>query len=149
MAIKLEQMKTKSPQLHLEYRFYKLLGSSGELVLVMHLMYWFRKWWLFDPLLVLMKWDPVLIKCDPVLIRCDPVLIKYGPIAKAVDCDPTTHARFHLFFRPFLLSEFLPLFLNFSPSFWIFLPLSESIDCCFSSANSWRCTKNLLLWPMW
>lgn len=29
VAIKLEQMKTKSPQLHLEYRFYKLLGSSG------------------------------------------------------------------------------------------------------------------------
>lgn len=30
VAIKLEQMKTKAPQLHLEYRFYKLLGSNGE-----------------------------------------------------------------------------------------------------------------------
>lgn len=31
VAIKLEQMKSKAPQLHLEYRFYKLLGSHGEL----------------------------------------------------------------------------------------------------------------------
>ncbi|KAI1301381.1 Casein kinase I isoform gamma-3 [Halotydeus destructor] len=30
VAIKLEQMKTKAPQLHLEYRFYKILGSSVE-----------------------------------------------------------------------------------------------------------------------
>lgn len=30
VAIKLEQMKTKAPQLHLEYRFYKLLGSNGK-----------------------------------------------------------------------------------------------------------------------
>ena len=30
VAIKLEQMKTKAPQLHLEYRFYKLLGTNGE-----------------------------------------------------------------------------------------------------------------------
>lgn len=29
VAIKLEQMKTKAPQLHLEYRFYKILGSSS------------------------------------------------------------------------------------------------------------------------
>lgn len=29
VAIKMEQMKSKAPQLHLEYRFYKLLGSHG------------------------------------------------------------------------------------------------------------------------
>jgi casein kinase 1 gamma len=28
VAIKLEQMKTKAPQLHLEYRFYKILGTT-------------------------------------------------------------------------------------------------------------------------
>ncbi|RWS15831.1 casein kinase I isoform gamma-3-like protein [Dinothrombium tinctorium] len=28
VAIKLEQMKTKAPQLHLEYRFYKILGNA-------------------------------------------------------------------------------------------------------------------------
>nr|CAD7423704.1 unnamed protein product [Timema monikensis] len=27
VAIKMEPMKSKAPQLHLEYRFYKLLGS--------------------------------------------------------------------------------------------------------------------------
>lgn len=27
-------MKSKAPQLHLEYRFYKLLGSHGELKLI-------------------------------------------------------------------------------------------------------------------
>lgn len=35
VAIKLEQMKSKAPQLHLEYRFYKLLGPS-EGVPVVH-----------------------------------------------------------------------------------------------------------------
>jgi casein kinase 1 gamma len=29
VAIKLEAMKSKAPQLHLEYRFYKLLGQTG------------------------------------------------------------------------------------------------------------------------
>lgn len=29
-----EPMKSKAPQLHLEYRFYKLLGSHGELKLI-------------------------------------------------------------------------------------------------------------------
>lgn len=29
VAIKMEPMKAKAPQLHLEYRFYKLLGSHG------------------------------------------------------------------------------------------------------------------------
>lgn len=31
VAIKMEPMKSKAPQLHLEYRFYKLLGTHGEL----------------------------------------------------------------------------------------------------------------------
>ncbi|KIH68057.1 hypothetical protein ANCDUO_01605, partial [Ancylostoma duodenale] len=31
VAIKLEPMKSKAPQLHLEYRFYKLLGQSEGL----------------------------------------------------------------------------------------------------------------------
>lgn len=30
VAIKMEPMKAKAPQLHLEYRFYKLLGSHGN-----------------------------------------------------------------------------------------------------------------------
>ncbi|XP_062716051.1 casein kinase I-like isoform X6 [Aedes albopictus] len=30
VAIKMEPMKSKAPQLHLEYRFYKLLGSHAE-----------------------------------------------------------------------------------------------------------------------
>lgn len=30
VAIKMEPMKAKAPQLHLEYRFYKLLGSHGK-----------------------------------------------------------------------------------------------------------------------
>lgn len=30
VAIKMEPMKSKAPQLHLEYRFYKLLGSHGK-----------------------------------------------------------------------------------------------------------------------
>lgn len=33
VAIKMEPMKSKAPQLHLEYRFYKLLGSHGKLSL--------------------------------------------------------------------------------------------------------------------
>lgn len=32
VAIKMEQMKSKAPQLHLEYRFYKLLGAHGKLI---------------------------------------------------------------------------------------------------------------------
>lgn len=31
VAIKMEPMKSKAPQLHLEYRFYKLLGTKGKL----------------------------------------------------------------------------------------------------------------------
>jgi serine/threonine protein kinase len=30
VAIKMEPMKSKAPQLHLEYRFYKFLGSHGN-----------------------------------------------------------------------------------------------------------------------
>lgn len=30
VAIKMEPMKSKAPQLHLEYRFYKLLGTHGK-----------------------------------------------------------------------------------------------------------------------
>lgn len=30
VAIKMEPIKSKAPQLHLEYRFYKLLGTHGE-----------------------------------------------------------------------------------------------------------------------
>jgi hypothetical protein len=34
-----EPMKSKAPQLHLEYRFYKLLGSHGELkVTALHII---------------------------------------------------------------------------------------------------------------
>lgn len=34
VAIKMEPMKSKAPQLHLEYRFYKLLGSHGKIKFV-------------------------------------------------------------------------------------------------------------------
>lgn len=34
VAIKMEPMKSKAPQLHLEYRFYKLLGSHGMFVVL-------------------------------------------------------------------------------------------------------------------
>lgn len=34
VAIKMEPMKSKAPQLHLEYRFYKLLGSHGKMLAV-------------------------------------------------------------------------------------------------------------------
>ena len=33
VAIKMEPMKSKAPQLHLEYRFYKLLGSHGKKIM--------------------------------------------------------------------------------------------------------------------
>lgn len=33
VAIKMEPMKSKAPQLHLEYRFYKLLGAHGKFFL--------------------------------------------------------------------------------------------------------------------
>lgn len=41
VAIKMEPMKSKAPQLHLEYRFYKFLGSHGKklLVFVLYLFY--------------------------------------------------------------------------------------------------------------
>lgn len=29
-------MKSRAPQLHLEYRFYKVLGNAGKLYLVIH-----------------------------------------------------------------------------------------------------------------
>ena len=32
VAIKMESMKSKAPQLHLEYRFYKLLGAHGKYI---------------------------------------------------------------------------------------------------------------------
>ncbi|KAG5672057.1 hypothetical protein PVAND_002217 [Polypedilum vanderplanki] len=37
VAIKMEPMKSKAPQLHLEYRFYKLLGSHEGIARVYHL----------------------------------------------------------------------------------------------------------------
>lgn len=39
VAIKMEPMKSKAPQLHLEYRFYKLLGSHGMYNVYTYLIY--------------------------------------------------------------------------------------------------------------
>lgn len=39
VAIKMEPMKSKAPQLHLEYRFYKLLGSHGKIFLLLILFF--------------------------------------------------------------------------------------------------------------
>lgn len=37
VAIKLEQTKTKHPQLHVECKFYKVMQGGGELVLLYHI----------------------------------------------------------------------------------------------------------------
>jgi len=39
VAIKLEPMKTRAPQLHLEYRFYKMLTSGGSAEGIPHIYY--------------------------------------------------------------------------------------------------------------
>lgn len=44
VAIKMEPMKAKAPQLHLEYRFYKLLGSHGKLMITFFEVFYFYCW---------------------------------------------------------------------------------------------------------
>lgn len=39
VAVKLELMKSKAPQLHLEYRFYKILGSHGNYITLINKLF--------------------------------------------------------------------------------------------------------------
>lgn len=55
VAIKMEPMKSKAPQLHLEYRFYKLLGTHGEYAIFIFNKYLFKYVMLEHSLLIIFE----------------------------------------------------------------------------------------------
>jgi len=62
-------MKSRAPQLHLEYRFYKALGSGGECI---HKFWTIASWWSiplrFDKI-ILRKWNKTTLYLSHIVIR--------------------------------------------------------------------------------